>query len=224
MLHAGGQYRSVMCETAYTDSLRAHGALPVVLPAVVEHVAAVVDVIDALLLTGGPDISPARYGQARDPRSNRADEERDEFEVAVVAAARAAGLPILGICRGMQMINVALGGTLTQHVDGHLLTDAATGPAQCVTVEPGSRTHAALNATRLSVNSLHHQAVATLGPGLIAAARAPDGTIEALEHSHEPIIGVQWHPEKLADDTTQNALLGWLLSQAAAVPALPDWS
>jgi putative glutamine amidotransferase len=220
VLHAGGRYRSVMCETAYTDALRAHGALAVVLPANPGHVAAIAEVVDALLLTGGPDISPARYGHPRDPRSHQADELRDEFELALIGAAHAAGLPILGVCRGMQMINIAFGGTLAQHVEGHLLTDGAADPVQPITVEAGSRLHAAFPDPVLAVNSLHHQAVATIGEDLTAAARALDGTVEALEHVSAPILGVQWHPEKLADDTTQNALMTWLLSRAAAVPAL----
>lgn len=226
VLHTDGKYLSIMCETAYTDCLRAHGAVAVVLPADPGHVAAITGVVDALLLTGGPDISPARYGQPRDPRSQQADELRDEFELTLITAAHAAGLPILGICRGMQMINVAFGGTLAQHVAGHLLTHGAADSIQPVGVEPGSRLHAALSEHELVVNSLHHQAVAALGAGLTAAAWAPDGTIEALEHVSAPILGVQWHPEKLTDDTTHNALVTWLLSQVTSRPRLrePDWS
>jgi putative glutamine amidotransferase len=218
VLHAGGQYPSVMCETAYTDALRAHGALAVVLPANPGYVAATVEVVDALLLTGGPDISPARYGQPRDPRSHQADDLRDEFELALIGAAHAAGLPILGVCRGMQMINIAFGGTLAQHVEDHLLTDGAADSIQPITVEPGSRLHAALPDHALAVNSLHHQAVATLGEDLTVTARALDGTVEALEHLSAPILGVQWHPEKLTDDTTQNALMTWLLIQVISRP------
>ncbi len=216
VLHTGRHYRSVMCETAYTDSLRVHGALAVVLPANPGHVAAIAEVVDALLLTGGPDISAARYGQPHDPRSNKADELRDEFELALISAAHAAGLPILGVCRGMQMINVAFGGTLEQHVEGHLLIDGAADSIQPITVERNSRLHAALPERAFAVNSLHHQAVATLGTNLTVAARALDGTVEALEHLSAPILGVQWHPEKLTDETTQNALMTWLLGQAAA--------
>lgn len=175
--------------------------------------------MDALLLTGGPDISPARYGQSPDPDSDQADDLRDEFELALVGAAHAAGVPVLGICRGMQMIKIAFGGTLRQHVEGHLLTDAAADPVQPITLVPGSRLGAALPDHALLVNSLHHQAVAALGEELTVAARSGDGTIEALEHLRAPILGVQWHPEKLDDHTTQDALMSWLISQSAAVPA-----
>jgi len=219
VLHTGGTYRSIICETAYTDSLRAHGALPLVLPASPGYAAEIVEVVDALLLTGGPDISPARYGQSPDPDSDQADDLRDEFELALVGAAHAAGVPVLGICRGMQMIKIAFGGTLRQHVEGHLLTDAAADPVQPITLVPGSRLGAALPDHALLVNSLHHQAVAALGEELTVAARSGDGTIEALEHLRAPILGVQWHPEKLDDHTTQDALMSWLISQSAAVPA-----
>lgn len=219
LAHWGGPYRTLMCESAYTDAVRAHGALPVVLTADATQAGAIIDLVDALLLTGGPDIVPGLYGQPPDPRTQPADHARDRFEIALVRAALTAGTPLLGICRGMQILNVALGGTLIQHVDGHLRLEAPADQVQPITITRGSRLHALLGVTDLNVNSLHHQAVGTIGDGLVVSASAPDGTIEALEHDQAAILGVQWHPEKLTDRFTQDALVSWLLDHRTAVTA-----
>jgi putative glutamine amidotransferase len=219
LVHWGGPYRAVMCETTYTDALRSQGALPVVLTADVLHVGAIIDLVDALLLTGGPDISPSLYGQARESHTRPADHVRDDFEIALVRAAFAAGTPILGICRGMQMLNVALGGSLIQHIDGHLRVETPAESVQPIAIIPGTRLHALLGVEQLNVNSLHHQAIGSLAPGLAISASAADDVVEAVEHEDAAVLGVQWHPETLNDSFTQKALISWLLHHSAAPAA-----
>ena len=159
-----------------------------------------------LVLTGGEDVDPARYGAAPHPCLGDLHAERDEFEIALVAAARARKLPTLAICRGIQVANVALGGTLVQDLPsewpGALDHDsAATRDRRVhgVTVQAGSALAAALRAESLDVNSFHHQAVASVAPGLAAVACAADGVIEGVEWIADAwwMLGVQWHPEEL---------------------------
>jgi putative glutamine amidotransferase len=169
----------------------------------------VIDGIDGLLLTGGEDLAPARYGEAPHPSVVDVDPARDEFEIALVGEARRRNLPILGICRGIQVLNVALGGTLVQDIPserpGALAHEAGTARAaraHDVEVEPGSRLASALGATRLAVNSSHHQSVDRPAPRLRITARSDDGIVEGLETDrHDPwyAVGVQWHPEDLVD-------------------------
>ncbi|MDO5141438.1 MAG: gamma-glutamyl-gamma-aminobutyrate hydrolase family protein [Eubacteriales bacterium] len=160
---------------------------------------------DGLLLAGGGDLHPARYGQQPTGDHLSLDPVRDSEEAALFAAFFARGKPILGICRGVQAINVFLGGTLRQHIEGH----ADCCHALCrVRPLPGAPS---------AVNSYHHQAVDRPAPSLCTAAYAPDGTIEALLHPAAPVLGVQWHPERmvsgLCDDVTgtdQRAVFAWL--------------
>jgi putative glutamine amidotransferase len=167
--------------------------------------------IDGLLLTGGDDVAPTRYGETPHPAVVEAEAARDEFEIALVKAARERGLPILAICRGIQVLNVACGGTLVQDIPSQV---AGAGP-HSLTVppsEPYSLAHeiwlekdsllSKLMSERLNdadtceVNSRHHQAVRTLAPGFRVSATAPDGVIEAIEDPSAPFcLGVQWHPE-----------------------------
>ncbi len=149
---------------------------------------------DALLLPGGGDIHPRFYGESVDGAKD-IDEARDRYEQALFQRFFDAGKPILGICRGMQLINTALGGTLYQHIDGHAKTTSGADGSHAVrTDDPW---FGALYGQRFTVNSAHHQAVKRLGRGLRTAARADDGTIEALRHESLPVIAVQWHPERL---------------------------
>ena len=148
---------------------------------------------DALLLPGGGDIDPRRYGQ-RPTRSQDIDAARDACELALFRRFAAEGKPILGICRGLQLVNVALGGTLCQHIDGHSRADGAD---RRHLVRTDDALLLSLYGERFPVNSAHHQRAARLGVGLRAAAWAEDGTIEALRHEALPIFAVQWHPERL---------------------------
>ena len=158
------------------------------------------DEFDALCLTGGEDLEPSRYGAPADPKTEPADPKRDALELALVATARERDLPVLGICRGFQVINVAYGGSLVQHVDGHR---EANGPIVSHTVIPveGSKLAGACGAAPYSVNARHHQAVTerSLAPGLVPTAHI-DGFVEAFEDpARRWLVAVQWHPERAAD-------------------------
>ncbi len=154
------------------------------------------DGCDALVLPGGEDVHPGFYGQDVDG-ARGADEARDICELALFWRFFDAGRPILGICRGEQLINVALGGTLRQHIDGHgKHADGSDGTHEARSDDPMLR---ALYGERFTVNSAHHQATERLGRGLRAVARAADGTVEAIRHDSRPVLGVQWHPERFGD-------------------------
>jgi putative glutamine amidotransferase len=152
-----------------------------------------------LMLMGGDDMNPARYGETRHPETEDPDEPRDELECALIAEALERDVPILAICRGMQILNVAHGGTLVQHLENHRQkTQDKSVKAHCVEIVPGT-TLAAIAGGELKapVNSRHHQAVARLGQSLIVSATDPrDGVIEAIERPDKRfVVGVQWHPE-----------------------------
>jgi putative glutamine amidotransferase len=198
---------AILLPRRYTDIVAAAGGLPVLLPPV-DGVASVLGRLDALILSGGGDVDPARYGAARSGACGPANPERDEAELALCRQALAAGLPLLGICRGLQVINVALGGTLHQHLpdlvghDGHSPEVSGYGSHK-VSVAPGSQLSAALGRTEAAVPTHHHQAIDRLGSGLVATAWTDDGVIEAAEfEAAEPgsaagafMLAVQWHPE-----------------------------
>jgi putative glutamine amidotransferase len=157
------------------------------------------DGASGLMLMGGDDVNPARYGEPRHPETEDPDDGRDELECALIAKALERDLPILAICRGMQILNVAQGGTLVQHLENHRQkTIDKSLSAHCVEIVPGS-TLATIAGGELKapVNSRHHQAVARLGQGLIMSATdTRDGVIEAIERPDKRfVVGVQWHPE-----------------------------
>jgi len=187
----------------YEAAVRRAGATPRPL-ALDEAAASVLAGVDGLLLTGGDDVDPALYGEAPHPSFDVSEPGRDAFEIDLVRRALDADIPVLAICRGLQVLNVALGGTLIQDIPSEpaaLLPHDAEGPpttlAHTVEVAPGSCLAALVgpDATR-AVNSRHHQAVRELGSGLIVTATSPDGVIEAAEvPAARFCIGVQWHPE-----------------------------
>jgi putative glutamine amidotransferase len=155
---------------------------------------------DALCLTGGGDIEPSRYGEPRAPETEDVDPARDELEIRVLGTALSRDLPVLGICRGFQVINVARGGTLVQHVDGHSRSLGALHSHEAVPAA-GSLLAGATSARAHVVNSSHHQAVteSILAPGLVPTVRI-DGLVEAFEDpSHRWVVAVQWHPERSAE-------------------------
>jgi putative glutamine amidotransferase len=165
---------------------------------------ALVNVLDGVLLTGGGDVDPVLYGQDRHDTVSDAEPGRDEFELDLARRALADDLPLLGICRGAQVLNVAAGGSLVQDIPSalpgsaaHQIATPADALAHPVTVTPGSALAAALaGRTECAVNSRHHQSVARAGTGLIVSAVAPDGVIEALEAPDATFcLAVQWHPE-----------------------------
>jgi putative glutamine amidotransferase len=207
----------------YWFSIRLGGGEPIRLyPSIVENVETVLDQIDGLLLTGGGDMDPEIYHQppnGTDP--NTIYPERDRMEIALVQAALQRNMPIFGICRGIQVINVALGGSLTQHVEGHTgknNTFDAPRP-HAVTVRPHSLLDHVMQAgLTIQTNSYHHQAVRSedLADSLIASGIANDGVIEALEHPVHPwLLGVQWHPERLYELDVSHERLFTSFVQAA---------
>ena len=212
----------LMLGTTYPKAIDAAGAIPVVLaPVGLEAVPALVARLDGICLAGGPDLDPTLYGALeRHPELGPTNAEHDAFELAVARAADAAGLPILGICRGAQALNVARGGTLRQHVAGHRQAELPHRPTQRVTVAPDSLLAAVTDAgDTLEINSFHHQAVDALGAGLRIVARAPDGTVEAVEDPARPfVLGVQWHAETLTERPEHGALFAALVAAAGARP------
>lgn len=187
----------------YSQAVAAAGGLPTMVAVLdPELAAAYVAGADALVITGGVDVDPGRYGAAPESLLGAVDERRDAFELALYHAFRQAGKPILGVCRGHQLINVAEGGTLHQHVpavDGaaqHEQKDIRGAPLHAVTLAPGSRLAHAFGAEQIKANSYHHQAIDRLGQALVATAHSADGLIEAVEErSGSFVLGVQWHPE-----------------------------
>jgi putative glutamine amidotransferase len=181
------------------------------------------DAFDALCLSGGEDVEPARYGAAADPKTETVDPARDALELGLIAKARERDLPVLGICRGFQVINVAYGGSLLQHVDGHREANGPIAPHIAVAA-PGSKLAAACGTAPFSVNARHHQAVARSGlaPGLVPTALI-DGVVEAFEdQSQRWLVAVQWHPERSADPDMSAAgtrIFGAFADAAARQPA-----
>jgi putative glutamine amidotransferase len=182
----------------YLRTLDAAGAIPVVLPPTgTDHLGPLLERLDGLCLSGGPDLDPAAYGATgRHTELGPTEPSLDAFELSLVRMGLQRGLPILAICRGSQALNVACGGTLHQHVPGHRQTEMATEATHEVEVESRSRLHRMVRTRALAVNSFHHQAVDVVGDGLRVVARATDGTIEAIEGDGF-VVGVQWHAETL---------------------------
>ena len=154
---------------------------------------------DGLLMPGGVDIEPARYGQETHEKCGKIDLARDAMEWWILEAFLPTGKPVLGICRGIQTLNVFLGGTLHQHIEGHSDFKSRSKGFHKVIVTPGSRLREIVNTETLTVNSLHHQVVDSLGKGLEVCAVSEDGFVEAVVHrSHPFCLGVQWHPEHMS--------------------------
>ncbi|WP_432121972.1 gamma-glutamyl-gamma-aminobutyrate hydrolase family protein [Streptomyces sp. S1] len=192
----------------YPRLVREAGGLAVMLPPDAPGAAAaVVARLDGLVVAGGADVEPVRYGAEPDPRTGPPARKRDSWELALIDAALASGTPLLGVCRGMQLLNVALGGTLVQHLDGHVEAVGVIG-RHAVKPVPGTL-YASLVPELAEVPTYHHQAVDRLGAGLAASAHAEDGTVEAVELA-SPVwaLGVQWHPEMGEDTRVMRGLVG----------------
>ncbi len=160
---------------------------------------------DGVLIPGGADLGPGRYGQEPQPETVAVVDFQDELDLAAARAVVSADLPTLAVCRGMQVLNVALGGTLHQHV--RETTVGHRNGRHDVEVRPGSRLHALLGRDRVPVSSYHHQAVDVLAPDLVVAATADDGLVEAVEHRTADVLAVQWHPEDLHATSVSDAAL-----------------
>ncbi|HUL48650.1 MAG TPA: gamma-glutamyl-gamma-aminobutyrate hydrolase family protein [Gemmatimonadales bacterium] len=217
----------IALNTAYARALGSAGLAPLIVPSTLDpkYAADVLARVDGLLLTGGEDVDPTSYHAARHPRIEETDPSRDALEIALIAAARTRGLPVLGICRGIQILNVAYGGTLYQDLPSERPTGidhADENRRHGIRIAPDSLAHRIMRKTELSVNSRHHQAVRDLARGLTATAWADDGLVEAVEPAATGgdgawMLGVQWHPE---DDTEQSLFRGFaraLSSRGAGV-------
>jgi putative glutamine amidotransferase len=193
-----GVWRDVPCALLPWDYVRQvadAGGAPVLLPPVPSAVPDVMARVDGVLLTGGPDIDPARYGEVRSPETQPARPDRDAAELAALAAAEERGIPVLAICRGAQLLTVARGGALRQHLPEHAPTRPGHYDPYTVRIAAGSKLAAALG-TSFTASCAHHQGIDKLGSGLVAVAWAPDGTIEAVEDPTAPyVVGIQSHPE-----------------------------
>jgi putative glutamine amidotransferase len=197
---------AAMVPLTYVRAIVRAGARPLLLaptPGDVEDPDRLLDLLDGVLITGGSDVDPAAYGEAAHPATEASSTERDAFELSLVRAAGERDLPCLGICRGMQVVNVAYGGALDQHLPDRLERDIHRGDGpnfadHAVDVEPASLASRAAGGTRVAVKSYHHQGVARVGDGLRVTAHAEgDGTVEAVEDPERRfMLGVLWHPEE----------------------------
>jgi putative glutamine amidotransferase len=201
--------------TEYGSAIAAAGGLPIQLTRDAP-VSEMIERLDGLVLTGGADVDPGFYDQAPGTHVTHTEPERDEFELALLRAALDAKVPVLAVCRGLQLLNVALGGSLKQHVDksegdGHPNFEVHRA-TMChpIAIVSGSLTHGLYGGSH-NVNSLHHQTIDRLGSDLVVTARSPDSEIEAVELPGHPVLAVQWHPEAQAGPDPSFA---WLVSDA----------
>jgi putative glutamine amidotransferase len=221
--------------SAYVRSVLAAGGVPVMLSPLMgpSYAARALDGVDGLVLSGGEDMDPAWYQAAPHPKANPPSRERDLFELAIFAAARERELPVLGICRGIQVVNVALGGTLWQDLPSEQPGAVDHNPAtprgertHLVRLEPGSLTARALGGTEIRVNSFHHQAIRALAPKLVATGWTEDGLIEAVEGAPGQawLLAVQWHPEEMTAEvrSPDRGLFRALVERAGAPAASVD--
>ncbi|MBM3907369.1 MAG: gamma-glutamyl-gamma-aminobutyrate hydrolase family protein [Gemmatimonadetes bacterium] len=206
------KYARVRLNEAYVRAVQQAGLTPLVVPPSLstDEARSVIARVDGLLLTGGEDVDPSRYGADRHPATQKSHALRDATELALVGAARDRRLPVFAICRGLQLLNVALGGTLVQDLNIqrpsellHAHEHARRDRVHEVTITANTRLARAVGGSVIRVNTLHHQAVDRIAPALHVTALAPDDVIEAAESVDENwwVLGVQWHPEELIDTT-----------------------
>jgi putative glutamine amidotransferase len=207
----------------YVEAVLRAGGAPVLLPPVADEelLADALRVIDGLVLAGGRDYDPALYGQVRHPATRLVEERRGSFDIALARNALASGVPTLGVCGGTQLINIALGGSLLQHIPEQIGAEVAhttVGDVKAfhlVEAADDSRLAGIVGAQRLEVNSTHHQAIDRVGRGLRVVARAPDGVVEGVEGTGDAfVLGLQWHPERMLDRPEQVALFRALVAAA----------
>lgn len=207
-----GDTSRVRLTAAYVTALENAGLIPLIVPPLTspDAAAAVLDSVAGLVLTGGGDVDPALYGEKRHEKVQSTNPARDATEAALIKEAQERGTPVFAICRGIQILNVALGGTLVQDIPSQCETDishdeesARDSRTHEVSVEPGSLIARAIGTEHLTVNSFHHQSVKRVAEGMRVTARSPDGIIEGLESTDDRwwVMAVQWHPEEMTDST-----------------------
>lgn len=203
---------SVVLHRWYVDAIERAGGVPVLLPPVSDGAERMVRALDGLVLSGGPDVDPRRYGESPIPETGEPASLRDEFELGLLRAALGIELPLLAVCRGMQLLNTELGGTLEQHIEGEPATVHQPNPGEFGAHEVAVREDSLLAevlGTRARASCHHHQAIRRLGSGLRAVAHAADGTVEGVEFADRRFaLAVQWHPEaQQGDDRLFEALV-----------------
>jgi putative glutamine amidotransferase len=199
----------VRLTAAYVTALESAGLIPLIIPPLssASAAAAIMDSVSGLVLTGGEDVDPARYGEKRHEKVRFVNAARDATEAALIIEAKARNTPVLAICRGIQILNVALGGSLVQDIPSQCNTSISHDEdaprdkrSHQVSAESGSLIAKAVGTDRFTVNSFHHQSVKRVGDGMRITARSPDGVIEGLESTDDWwVLAVQWHPEEMND-------------------------
>lgn len=216
-------HREICLGIPYLDSVQQVGGVPMILPPMKQDtIETILDAVDAVCLSGGPDLDPSTYGQPPHEKLGPTELATDSFEIALAQAADQRGMPILAICRGAQVLNVARGGTLHQHIPDAFETDmehrqTALGhhTSHGVTVDEGTLLARVLGSTEVEVNSFHHQSVEQLGKNLRISAHSPDGIVEGIEAvDRDFVIGVQWHAESLTNREEHEALFRGLADAA----------
>lgn len=222
--HSEPPRRTLALGLTYLEAVEAAGGIPVILaPLPARRLESIIDRLDGLCLSGGPDVEPACYGADPHPELGPTEPEVDLFELGLARAARRRGMAILAICRGMQVLNVSRGGTLIQHLPDqtdeihHRQAEPATQPTHAVAVAAESRLARIVESERIEVNSFHHQAIDTLGAGLEPVGWSDDGVIEAVEAPGDVFtLGVQWHAECLTARPEQERLFQSFIAAAEA--------
>lgn len=213
----GEKREGVFAFIKYVEAVRLAGGIPVIIPPQPGNIPELLDNLDGVILAGGPDCDPLIYATGRHEKVVLMDTRRQENDLALAKSAREADIPTLGICLGAQIINVAAGGTLVQHIESDITH--ATSPdnrgRHDVTIERGTRLHEILGGISWNVNSSHHQSVETPGDGLRVTSYAPDGIVEGVEDPQRTFyVGVQWHPEDMTPEESSKRLFGAFVEAA----------
>ncbi len=204
--------KNIFLKKGYFNAVFYAGGFPMAIACLAgankQYIDAVLEMTDGIIFTGGGDIHAKFYNEPVHEKSDLICVERDEFELALMKRTLELDKPMFAICRGSQVLNVAMGGSLTQHIDNHAIIDRSEETVHDVSVCKDTLLHKILNKDVTDVNSLHHQCVGRVGDGLIVAAKSPEGIIEAIELPQKAfVLGVQWHPERIFDKYTDHAEL-----------------
>ncbi len=189
-----------MLNRAYAEAVLKNGGIPNILTyGEIDDIDFILSKYDGILLSGGGDVDPSYYSQKIHPKTEIVDKIRDEFELTLCKKAVEKNIPLLAICRGVQILNVAFSGTLYQHIENHNFNDERFSEKHEINISPNTLLFNILKNDKIKTNSIHHQAIAKIGKDLKASAVSEDGIVEALEYNNKFTLGVQWHPEALFD-------------------------